>query len=192
MRIAFSGSHRVGKSTLLEHVADALPRYATVEEPYYHLEEEGHEFPEDPSLEDFEAQLERSLALLEEGENDVLFDRCPADILAYLLVHEDGEAFEIDAWLDRIRDAMQTLDLVVFVPIEDRDRIDLPVHEDGAYRLAVHEKLEELLVDDVLGFEVDVLTVEGDVRSRVERITHRIDLGARGARRKSAKGKSKP
>ncbi|MBN9165433.1 MAG: AAA family ATPase, partial [Myxococcales bacterium] len=128
MRIAFSGSHRVGKSTLVEHVADALPRYTSVDEPYYLLEEEGYECAEEPSLEDFEAQLERSLVAIEEGEQNVLFDRCPADILAYLLVHEDSEVFETDAWLDRIRDAIQTLDLVVFVPVEDRDRIALPAH----------------------------------------------------------------
>jgi predicted ATPase len=189
MRIAFSGSHRVGKSTLVEHVADALPRYTSVDEPYYLLEEEGYECSEEPSLEDFEAQLERSLVAIEEGEQNVLFDRCPADILAYLLVHEDGEAFETDVWLDRIRDAVQTLDLIVFVPIEDRDRIALPAHEDGAHRLAVHEKLHELLIDDALGFEVEVLTVEGNVQSRVEQVTRRV--ASRGRRSNGAKPKSK-
>lgn len=78
MRIAFSGSHRVGKSTLVEAVAERLPRHATVDEPYALLEEEGYECPEVPALEDFEAQLERSLAALEGGKRDVLFDRCPA------------------------------------------------------------------------------------------------------------------
>lgn len=191
MRIAFSGSHRVGKSTLVEHVADALPRYTSVNEPYYLLEEEGYECAEEPSLEDFEAQLERSLVAIEEGEQNVLFDRCPADILAYLLVHEDSEAFETDAWLDRIRDAIQTLDLVVFVPVEDRDRIALPAHEDGTHRLAVHEKLHELLVDDSLGFEVEVLTVEGDVQSRVEQVMRRVDVASKDRHSKGAKRKSK-
>ena len=191
MRIAFSGSHRVGKSTLLEHVADALPRYTSVDEPYYLLEEEGYECAEEPSLEDFEAQLERSLVAIEESEQNVLFDRCPADILAYLLAHEDCESFETDAWLDRIRDAIQTLDLVVFVPIEDRDRIALPAHEDGAHRLAVHERLHELLVDDMLGFEVEVLTVEGDVRSRVEQVMRRVDVATKNRRSNGMKQKSK-
>ncbi len=175
MRIAFSGSHRVGKSTLVEHVAEALPRYTTVDEPYYLLEEDGHEFSENPSLEDFEAQLERSLLVLEEGEENVLFDRCPADILAYLLAHEDSGAFDIDDWLDRTREAMETLDLVVFVPIEEPDRIALPAHEDDEYRRDVHERLREILVDDTLGFGVEVLTVEGDVRARVERVMRRAN-----------------
>src|SRR5688572_31487159 len=113
MRIAFSGTHRSGKSTLLEQVAERLPGHATVEEPYYLLEEEGYESAEEPSIPDFEAQLERSLSSLEEGRANVLFDRCPADILAYLLAHDESASFDAGEWLERAGDAMRTLDLVV-------------------------------------------------------------------------------
>ncbi len=65
MRVAFCGTHGVGKSTLLERVAEARPRYDTVDEPYQLLEEEGHEHADPPSLEDFEAQLERALVSVE-------------------------------------------------------------------------------------------------------------------------------
>ena len=185
MRVAVSGTHRVGKTTLVECVANALPRHATVDEPYHLLEEEGHECSEPPSLEDFEAQLERSLVALEEDQQDVLFDRCPLDVLAYLLAHEDATAFELEAWAERIREAVQTLDLVVFVPIEERDRIALPAHEDRALRLAVHEKLHALLVEDVLGFEADVVTVHGDVRTRAAQVLARVAaLEGRRAKRK--------
>ena len=177
MRIAFSGTHRVGKSTLLQHVADALPRHATVEEPYDLLEEEGYECSEPPSLEDFEAQLARSLLTLQENQRDVLFDRCPVDVLAYLLVHVDAAAFELEAWTERTREAMRTLDLVVFVPVEERDRIALSAQEDHEFRLAVHEKLHDLLIEDVLGLEMEVLTVQGDTRSRVEQVLARIGGG---------------
>src|SRR5689334_22089307 len=125
-------------------MAEALPGYATVDEPYYLLEDDGHECSAPPSIEDFEAQLERSLVALEDGDPDVLFDRCPLDVLAYLLVHDA----EVDDWIERVRDAMQTLDLVVFVPIEDRDRIALPAHEDRELPRAVHDRLHDLLVDD--------------------------------------------
>jgi predicted ATPase len=175
VRIAFSGSHRVGKSTLIESVAGVLPGYTTVDEPYYLLEEEGYESSETPSVDDFQVQLERSLVALEDDDQDVLFDRCPADLFAYLLVHEDASAFAADDWLARTREAMQTLDLVVFVPIEDRDRIALASHEDRAYRLAVHEKLHDLLVDDALGFEAEVIIVRGDVRERVDQVMARIN-----------------
>jgi predicted ATPase len=174
VRIAFSGSHRVGKSTLLEAVATALPGYATVDEPYYLLEEEGHEASESPSREDFEAQLERSLDALEESQQKVLFDRCPVDLFAYLLAHDDGVGFEADEWLERTREAMQTLDLVIFVPVEERDRISLPSHEDRDYRLAVDEQLRGLLLDDVFKFEVEVITVQGDTGARVKQVLARL------------------
>lgn len=174
MRIAFSGTHRTGKSTLLELVAEQLPDHATVDEPYYLLEEEGHEAADPPTLEDFQAQLERSLDCLEEGADDVLFDRCPADVLTYLATHEDGDAFEIEPWQDRVKAAMETLDLVVFVPIEDPDRVAVPSHEDRAQRAAVHDQLEALLVDGELGCEVEVLRVEGSVRERLEQVMARV------------------
>jgi predicted ATPase len=174
VRIAFSGTHRVGKSTLVDHVADALPRHESVAEPYLLLEEDGYESPERPTVEDFEAQLERSLVALEEDRQDVLFDRSPVDVLAYLLTHEDATAFELEDWTERTRAAMRTLDLVVFVPVEERDRVPLPAHEDPELRLAVHEKLHELLVDDALRLETEVLTVHGDVRTRVDQVLARI------------------
>jgi hypothetical protein len=67
-------------------------------------------------VEDFELQLERSIACLHEGESNVIFDRCPADFLGYLLTHRDAEAFELEEWLPRVRAAIETLDLIVFVP----------------------------------------------------------------------------
>lgn len=160
---------------LLEHVADALSDHTTVDEPYYLLEEEGYEVAESPSVEDFEAQLERSLETLEEGEEDVLFDRSPADVLGYLFTHDDAASFDADDWLDRAREAMQTLDLVVFVPIEESDRIPLPAHEDRELRLEVHDKLVELVVERALGFDTEVLVVHGDVRARVKQVLTRVE-----------------
>lgn len=181
MRIAFSGSHRVGKTTLIERVAEGLPRHVVVDEPYHLLEEEGHEFAEQPSLEDFEAQLVRSLEALNDGERDVLFDRCPIDVLAYLVEHDDAAAFDRDDWLDRIRDAVQTLDLIVFVPIEQVDRIALARHEDAAHRRAVHERIGELLTDGGVAGDVEVLTVAGDLRARTEQVLAQVARRARGA-----------
>lgn len=174
MRIAFSGSHRVGKTTLVERVAERLPGYATVDEPYYLLEEDGVEMAEVPSIVDFEAQLVRSLAALEDAGSDVLFDRCPADVLAYLLEHDDAPSFEAEEWLERIRDAVGTLDLIVFVPIEDVDRIAVARHEDAELRRSVHDRLRALLIDQGLGVDVEVMTVAGDVRARAEQVLARL------------------
>ncbi|HSR98135.1 MAG TPA: AAA family ATPase [Kofleriaceae bacterium] len=174
MRVAFSGSHRVGKTTLVERVAERLPGYATVDEPYYLLEEDGYEAAEVPTIEDFEAQLVRSLAAVEDAGDDVLFDRCPVDVLGYLLEHEDAHAFDAEEWLERIRDAAETLDLIVFVPIEEVDRIALAPHHDAELRRAVNDRLRELLVDQTLGVEVEILRVTGDVRARVDQVLARL------------------
>ncbi|WP_338868583.1 AAA family ATPase [Myxococcus stipitatus] len=176
MRIAFSGTHRVGKTTLVEELSDLLPNYATVDEPYAELEEEGYEFASPPSVEDFEAQLARSIDTL--GDNstrpDVLFDRCPVDFIGYLQAHEDSEAFDLDEWLPRVRGALQSLDLIVWVGIEQPDRIALSSSEDEDLRLAVDEKLRELLLDDPYALEVEVLVVEGAPRARAKQVLQRI------------------
>jgi hypothetical protein len=173
VRIAFSGSHRVGKSTLVEHLADVL-HYKTVDEPYHLLEEQGYACAAYPTVEDFEAQLECALVTIEAREPNVLFDRCPVDILAYLFVHDDADAFVLDPWLERIQAAMQTIDLVVFVPVEEDDRIALSAQEDREQRSAVDEKLHELLIDDALQFEMDVLVVQGDLRARVKQVLSKL------------------
>jgi AAA domain len=170
MRIAVSGTHFSGKSTLVEELASALPEYATVEEPYYLLEEEGHEFADPPSVEDFELQLERSITSLKAREPDVIFDRCPADFLGYLRAHPDAEAFDLEAWLPRVRSAIETLDLIVFVPIEGRDRIPLPRSQDPHFRTRVDEELNEILLENSLGFDVEVLEVTGAPRERLRQV----------------------
>ena len=174
MRIAFSGTHRSGKSTLLGEIAGLLPHHVTVDEPYDLLEEEGYETTEMPSLEDFEAQLERSLLSFEEAGANALFDRCPADILAYLLAHRDAAGFDADEWLERVMRAMRTLDLVVYVPVESPDRIAVPATEDRALRMAVDETLEELLLEDRYAFEVTVLRVHGALQDRARQVWQRI------------------
>jgi hypothetical protein len=176
MRVAFSGTHRSGKSTLLGEIACCLPHYATVDEPYYLLEEDGYETTEKPSIEDFEAQLDRSLVSLEDGGPNVLFDRCPADILAYLLTHDDAASFDTDEWLERGIRAMRTLDLVVFVPVESPDRIAVSAHEDRELRMAVDATLEDLLLAERYAFEVEVLRVHGDLHERARQVIARINV----------------
>jgi predicted ATPase len=145
-----------------------------VDEPYALLEEDGHEHADPPSLEDFQAQLERSLAALADQGRDVLFDRCPADVLAYLLSHSDADDFEPDERLEEVREAMQSLDLVVLVPIEDPDRIALPAHESPRYRRRVQQQLEHILLDDAYELDLEVLVVSGSVAQRCAQVLERM------------------
>ncbi len=177
MRIAFSGSHRCGKTSLIAAVSDELGSYDVVDEPYHQLEEDGHEFSHPPSLEDFVAQLECSLELIGDNAAEVLFDRCPVDFLGYLLAHDDADGFELDAWRERVRAAVQTLDLIVFVPIEEPDRIKVPRSEDLDFRADVDAKLKWLYDDDPLCLGVEVLTVDGKRRERLAQVLARVSRG---------------
>lgn len=179
MRIAVTGTHRVGKSTLLAELEERLPAYRVVDEPYHLLEEEGYAFASPPCLEDFLEQLRRSLELLEDAEDarDVLFDRCPLDFLGYLLTHEESDSFDLEEWLGRVRSTVQSLDLVVFVPIEERDRIPLPAHEAPELRAEVDEKLAWMLLDDPFELGVEVLPVHGSTTARVTQVLERLGRG---------------
>jgi nicotinamide riboside kinase len=177
MKIAVSGSHRTGKTTLVEALAESLPAHTVVEEPYVQLEEEGYEFAHMPSLDDFEVQLERSLESLEESGDNEIFDRCPADLLAYLVTHVDAAAFDPDEWLPRVRRAVSRLDLVVFVPIESPDRVRIADSEEAELRLLVDEELRSILVEDRWDFGIPVLEVSGNTRERVRQVLDQVNQG---------------
>jgi len=179
MRIAVSGTHRAGKSTLVEALSVALPNYDALDEPYHQLEEEGYEFTEVPSIEDFEQQLERSIECIERSESNTIFDRSPADFLGYLLTHSDADAFELSDWLARIQAAVEKLDLIVFVPIEAPDRIVLPRSESRRERLQVNAALIDIVLDDRYGFDVEVMSVTGTPDTRLQQVLARVRSSGR-------------
>jgi predicted ATPase len=168
MRVAFAGTHRTGKTTLLEAVHARLPAYDHVDEPYRWLEDEGHEFSDPPSTEDFERQLRRSFDSIAGSGARTLFDRCPLDLVAYLQATD--EDFAIDDWLDEIRSGMAMLDLIVLVSIETPDRIAVPSHEDRRLRRRVDARLQTLLLDDPHGLGAEVLEVAGPLDHRVAQV----------------------
>ncbi|HEY5235741.1 MAG TPA: AAA family ATPase [Rhabdochlamydiaceae bacterium] len=178
MRIAISGAHFSGKSTLIASLLEQLPDYTSIDEPYLLLEEEGYEFSNPPTLEDFERQFERSITLIKESGDNTIFDRCPLDFLAYALVTAEvsslEESVDPEEWIQRMDDAVQHLDLIVFVPIEKR--IPVPDSEDLKLRLSVHEKLQEMILEDSLGIlgKIEVLEVSGTLGKRVEMVKSKI------------------
>jgi hypothetical protein len=175
MRIALSGTHRTGKSTLAEDLADLLRDHILIGEPYHDMAEDGYPFSHPPSLDDFEAQLEHSLVSLTDRAPNVLFDRCPVDFLGYLATHDDAGRFDVDAWLPRVRAAVRTLDLVVFVPIEAIDRIVSSASDDDERsRTKVDEELRRIWLDNPFGLTADVLEVEGPAHQRVRTVMERV------------------
>lgn len=123
-------------------------------------------FAEMPCLEDFELQLDRSIESLVESEGNCLFDRCPSDILAYLITHDESEGYDVNHWLPRVRDAMHQLDLVIFVPIEYPDRVSMSESNYRGLRRRVDEELQSIIIDDRWNFGVPAIEVAGSPGER--------------------------
>jgi predicted ATPase len=174
MRIAVGGTHGTGKTTLVEALAPHLPGYAVIDEPYRQLEDEGEAFAERPAAEDFERQLERAITCLEESDANSLFDRCPADLLAYLESVDDADRVDLPVWIDRARPAMAQLDLVVFVGIESPDRIDADGLRFRRLRRDVDDALREIVLDDRWSFGVPAIEVTGSTEDRVSQVLRHL------------------
>lgn len=163
MRIAVTGTHRVGKTSLVEALAEKLG-YASVPEPYRLLEDEGVEI-DGVSVEDFEMQLEKSIDVLAETEgDDVVFDRCPLDFVAYLR----ALGYDIDPELVSIEKAMETIELVVVVRIESPDRIAVSADDDRELRRTVDVLIERMVGG--LGEGIEIVEVEGTIDERVAQV----------------------
>ena len=183
MHIAITGTHGIGKTTLLRDLIDARPDFHAVAEPF-EMFEVSDAFVDGPNLEDFERQLEQSceLILSSRDESCVIFDRCPLDFIAYLEAMSEAEGQE---WmpsgkqLARIEPAMQMLDLIVFVPLPERDEIAGSI-EYPKLRRDVDQKLKTMLEEDEFGFLDDglaMLDVSGTREKRVAKVVARLAIG---------------
>src|SRR5262245_35756139 len=127
MRIAISGTHCTGKSTLIDKFLLAHPDFVHESEPYLVLVEDyGEDFAAEPSADDFYRQLEFNLDRLRHyrsGEK-VIYERSPVDFLAYLLalsdLRRDRQAVAlVEQALGLVHEGIEFLDLIVFLPLDD-------------------------------------------------------------------------
>ena len=140
MRIAVSGTHGVGKSTLIDQFLRLHPEFEREPEPYeVMVEDYGEEFSEEPCVEDFLRQLEFNLNRLDQhaSREDVNYQRCPLDFLAYLNALDANVS---EALLKRISEAMRQLDLIVYLPLEQEGGGEYP-----KLRRAMDRQLSEIL-----------------------------------------------
>lgn len=166
MKIAVSGAHRVGKTTLVDNLQESFPEYKCKAEAYFELEETGFEFSEIPVYEDYIILLEHSIEQIETNENNIIFDRCPLDYLAYIQASNDSENLNIQSLYQRVKDVMNEIDLLVFVPVEKPDLIVCPDSELPELR----RKVNEILNDWVWDFNSNVMEVTGSPSARREQV----------------------
>ena len=147
MRIAISGTHGVGKSTLIDEFLRRHPEFAHEPEPYTILVEDlAEEFSAQPCVEDFRRQLDFNIDRLQQhtANENVIYERCPVDFLAYIHAFDRKGA---EALLERASDAMQHLDLIVYLPLDERTgEAEFP-----KLQRAVDRRLSSIFRDDEFG-----------------------------------------
>jgi len=170
LRLGISGSHATGKSTLAAELRSALREWTFIEEAYTHLLEEGEAFGTKPTVDDIEAQLRRSIDLIGSiSDPEVVFERCPVDYLAYLTaLRVDTET--LGYWLQESHEALASLDVLIFVPVERPDRIILGSDDLPNLRSAVDRHLRHGLVEDSWGLRLTVHECHGSPANRLAQV----------------------
>jgi nicotinamide riboside kinase len=166
MRIAISGTHCVGKSTLIEEFLRVHPEFIHEPEPYTVLVEDyGEEFSAEPCVEDFRRQLEFNLERLAKHapEENVVYERCPIDFIAYIETLDPNNT-------PQLREPLSNhLDLIIYLPIEH--------DEDGEYpklRKAVDRRIALLLEEDLAIINIPVVEARGSTARRLNIVERAI------------------
>lgn len=162
MRIAVSGSHCTGKSTLIDEFLLAHPDFIHEPEPYTMLvEEPGEEFSAEPCVEDFLRQLEFNVERLSQHTRGtrVIYERCPIDFLAYI----ECLTRVSTALVEKVTAAIQHLDLIVYLPIDNSIEVD--EDEFPKLRKAVDRRLSVIYREEE--FAVSVIEATGPTKNRL-------------------------
>jgi hypothetical protein len=144
----------MGKSTLISDFILRHPEYHTMVEPYYLLQEDNEaEFSLEPSLDSLLAQLKYSIQQLMQSKDNIIFDRCPVDYIAYAMTLLDKEEIdindsEISELFPEVKSALNTLDLIVFLPMTKDHPIEY-TEENAAYRKAADKCFKKIYRDDI-------------------------------------------
>jgi hypothetical protein len=140
MRIAVSGSHSLGKSTVVNDWIAAHSHYAREEEPYRAL---GLHGPYEILFRDASTRLQNGIQLYynisrvhryaTRAEN-VIFDRAPVDYLAYSQYTANCRTTDIDdafvqSMTPAVRESLDRLDILAFVP--SSEAWPVAMEEDG-------------------------------------------------------------
>jgi hypothetical protein len=130
MRIAVTGSHSLGKSTVVNDWVRAHPEYIREEEPYRALGLHGPyeiRFLEESTRLQNGIQLYYSLSRVFRypgPECAVIFDRAPIDYIAYSQYTADCGTTDIDqafveSMIPAVRESLGHIDILAFVPKSD-------------------------------------------------------------------------
>ncbi len=189
MRIAVSGSHSLGKSTLVWDWVQRHPNYQREEEPFRALDGEMYDirFRQECNRLHNGIQMYYNASrvnLYASSHHCVIFDRAPVDYIAYSQYTADQGTTDIDeafvmAMVSRVKETLERLDLLVFVPITDRWPVEM--EDDGirpvdlAYRAEVDAIFKQIYREgrfDVISENEAPKLIElwGSRKQRMERL----------------------
>ena len=164
MRVAVSGSHSVGKSTLIAGFLSRHPEYAHEAEAFevlgddIELTESGAPTPEGLLL-----LLNYTVAAVADraAQARVMFERSPVDYLAYAAASARAwPPGEVQSFLRAqkpiVRASTRQLDLIVYLPLPTAGAVRRR-GEDKAFRRRVDNCLRKALFDDRYGLFADGL-----------------------------------
>ncbi len=182
MRIAVSGTHFMGKTTLIEDFIKKHPNYKYEIEPYYKLQdEETKELSLEPSLDSLLEQLDYSIEQLNNNKNEstIIFDRCPIDFIAYSMCVLDQDSIdindsEISERFTEVKDALNNLDLIVFLPITKEHPIEY-TEENPAYRKTADQFFKKIYRDNICDIFPSynypkIIEIWGDRLTRIKKL----------------------
>lgn len=187
MRIAVSGTHSMGKSTLVADIHQTFTGYVHEEEPYRALRDfYPIKFGKESTRYCNGIQLFFNISRVQQygsSKSKVVFDRCPVDYVAYSLYtahhkQTDLDAAFVDSLIQPVRDSAQFLDLVVFVPISHRHPMHLEADgirlTDKEYRWEVDRYFKRIyrdgLYDLFAGKGPKLVEVAGSREERLEQL----------------------
>ncbi|MEE9965821.1 MAG: ATP-binding protein [Propionicimonas sp.] len=177
MRIVVSGTHASGKSTLISDFAGRHQDFEVFDDPYELLEAT----PAMPDAATFLAQFAISAERLHQHEGgNLIAERGPLDFVAYLDALARLGRGAPDATTTRqlflaTAAAMTEVDVVVLLPLNAGDHINISDEEDPELRVAMNDILIELADDPELIGGATVVEIVGDPAARVRGLEAALD-----------------
>lgn len=175
MRIVFSGTQSVGKTTLIHDVLEAVPEYAHRAEPIRLMAQRtGEPPPSIPTMAAEERLIEFGAAMMDEEPRGakVLYDRGPLDAYAHAVhsmeIGGDVTPRFLRSVLPRVRAGLQACDLVVYVPLE----ACVPNIDDG-FRYLDSEgrtRVDAILASLLCALSIPHVTVRGARSQRLKQM----------------------
>jgi predicted ATPase len=160
MRIALSGSHSVGKSTLLQHLS--LPGHRKIQEQARDEINRRGRLPHEMDHQEF---LEFHLSLVsqqaEAEQGDFIVDRSIFDMVAYAMDHQSHHQV-----LTLARQHYRPYDHVFYLPIEFGLSLDEVRKNDLEYQQIIDRRLLQIFDD----LNIAITVVGGNLESRLAKI----------------------